>query len=346
MFVSVTFRLLLQRMRDAAVRALCCTGCLWLFLSPALPAGAQASIPGAEAAELASAVETWLESEEQIALPQVAALARSGNQAAQLLLAIIDKTPALQGPWLAHLSRAERIALLRQPGGLSGRSWLSALADHPLGAAWQTLMRPSAGIDVMGIFTDLGEHRGAREALVVLASREHPRLRDIDPDTIDPELLYLLWRNADDARRADLLDRVPDESPQRLLMGVIPNENRFADWLQESDAGAPLDAVCSTFCAATRGQCLDAAYTALASHNALLTLGSPIEALVTQEAFLASPRGRASVLRRILQTHDARGRRALITQMRVHDACLAGVLEEEATRYRYRRPGSEGQASD
>jgi hypothetical protein len=43
----------------------------------------------------------------------------------------------------------------------------------------------------------------------------------------------------------------------------------------------------------------------------------------------------------MLQTHDARGRRAMISQMRDNDACLADVLDAEAALYRYRRPGSD-----
>jgi hypothetical protein len=33
-------------------------------------------------------------------------------------------------------------------------------------------------------------------------------LHEIDPAGVDPDLIYLLWRSADDARRAELLDHL------------------------------------------------------------------------------------------------------------------------------------------
>jgi hypothetical protein len=331
----------IRRLRREAAGALGAAALLGMLLLPFPSAPGQAPLPGAEAPELTAAVDNWLQGEEEGALHALADLARDGNDAARLLLAIIDKTPALQGPWLAHLPREERIALLRQPGGLSGRSWLHALADHPLGAVWLALMDPATGPEAIATFTELGETRAARVALVLLAARGHPRLRQIDPADVDPELIYLLLRGADDARRAALLDRVEPGSAQRALLDGTLDTSQLQEWLAGSAIGGPLDAVCSEHCAATRPTCLSNAYKALASHNALLTLGSPVEALIPQEHFLAQPRGRSSVLRRILQSRDARGRRVMIAQVREHDACLADVLEGEAAHYRYRRPGSE-----
>ncbi len=336
----------MKGLRSRVARGFRCVGLVALLVLPLPSVAGGAFLPGGDAPALVAAVDRWLESEEEDALRELAALARNGNPAARLLLAIIDKTPALQGPWLAHLPREERIALLRQPGGLSGRSWLHALAEHPLGAAWLALMDPATGPEVIARLEGLGESRAAREAMVMLAAREHPGLRALDPEDVDPDLIYLLWRGADEDRRAALLARVAPDSLQRALIDGSYDADRLAVWLAGSRIAAPLDAVCSEYCPDTRDTCLSGAYVALASHNALLTLGSPIEALVSQAEFLARPRGRASVLRRILQTHDARGRRATIAQMRDHDACLADVLEAEAERYRYRRPGSEVRNDD
>jgi hypothetical protein len=338
----VAFDQIFKNLSATLLRVLGWTICLALLAFPGIPALAEAPIGGADAPELNFAIHRWLQNDEEVALTAFAALAQGGNQAAQLLLAVIDKTPALQGPWLAHLSREDRIAVLRQPGGLSGRSWLHALADQPHGAAWLALMKPDTGPEVIAAFDALGEARAAREALVILASREDPRLHQIDPAGVDPALIYLLWRGADDARRAELLDHVAPDSPQRRLMDGTLDTARLEEWLAGSDLGAPLDAVCSEFCAGSRAACLSGGYMALASHNALLTLGSPAEALIPQAQFLSEPRGRSSVLRRMLQTHDARGRRALIGQLREHDACLADVLDAEAALYRYRRPGRDG----
>lgn len=338
---TVALGRIISNLQLALLRFAGWAACVGLLVFAGIPAMAEDMIPGADAPELKFAIHRWLQNDEEFAFSAFAALARNGNQAARLMLGVIDKTPSLQGPWLAHLSRDDRIALLRQPGGLSGRSWLHALADQPHGAAWLALMTPETGPQVIDAFKALGESRAAREALVILASRAHPGLRELDPARIERDLIYLLWRGADDARHAELLDHVAPESPQRALMNGTLDTAQLEGWLADSDVGAPLDAVCSEYCAATRAACLSGGYMALASHNALLTLGSPVEALIPQDRFLAEPRGRSSVLRRMLQTHDARGRRALIAQLRDHDACLADVLDAEAALYRYRRPGSE-----
>lgn len=308
-------------------------------LQPAAPA---TLMPGADEPAFAEAIARWLDDDEEPALTALAELAQTGNIAARILLAVIDKTPALQGPWLAYLPRERRIALLRAPGGLSGQSWLHQAGESELARHWLALMSVETGPAVIGAFSRLGEARAAREALVVLAAREHSALRDLPPETVDDELLYLLWRSADDARREAILAQVPPGHPQRALMGEPQDEAGFLAWLQQAPLAAPLRAICTPQCGETAPpSCLMAAYGALASHNALATLGSPIEALIPQAVFLDSPRGRATVMRRILQSTDARGRRAMLNTLQEQDACLAETLQAESTRYRYHRPGTE-----
>lgn len=306
-----------------------------------VPAVEQVAIPGADAPAFVQALALWLADDEEPALRDLAALAGQGNRAAQILLGLIDKSPPLQGPWLASVPRNERIALMRAPGGLSGQSWLAAAADHPLAANWLALLSVDAGLPVALRFSELGEARAAREALVVLAAREHPDLRDAPPGLLDPELTYLLWRTADDERRDLLLAHVPPDHPQRLMMGEGRDDAMLGQWLAESPAAQAIALLCDARCPDSRATCLTGAYNALASHNAVVVLGSPAEVLIAQDAFLRSPRGQATVLRRMLQSTDARGRGAMISQMRAHDECLAAVLTEERTRYHYRRPGVE-----
>lgn len=298
-------------------------------------------IPGADTPAFTEALSLWLADHEQPGLQAMSALAAEGNRAAQILLGLIEKTPALQGPWLASLPRAERIAVMRAPGGISGRSWLAFAADQPLAANWLALLSVDAGLPVVLRFSEMGEARAAREALVVLAAREHPDLRDAPPEVLDPELTYLLWRTADDARRAMLMAHAPPDHPQRLMMGEARDPVAFSRWLQTAPAAQVVATLCDARCPASRATCRTGAYQALGSHNAVLVLGSPAEALISQQDFLRSPRGQATVLRRMLQATDARGRGAMISHMRAHNECLAEVLADERRRYHYRRPGVE-----
>lgn len=312
---------------------------------PAALAGNPVAIPGADTPAFTEALALWLADDEEPALRAFSALAQQGNRAAQILLGLIDKSPPLQGPWLASVSRNDRIALMRAPEGLSGQSWLAAAADHPLAANWLALLSVDAGLPVALRFSELGEARAAREALVVLAAREHSDLRTADPEPLDPELTYLLWRTADPERRAMLLAHVPPGHPQRPMMGEERDPAGIAHWLEHAPAALGVAALCDARCPDSRATCRAAAYRALSSHMAVLVLGSPVEALVSQEEFLRSPRGQGAVLRRMLHSTDARGRGAMISQMRTQDACLADVLSQERARYHYRRPGVENGSS-
>lgn len=305
------------------------------------PTPVNTTLPGADQPGFGEALAQWLADDEEPALKALAAMAQDGNIAARILLGIIDKTPALQGPWLAYLPRDERLALLRAPGGLSGRNWLHHATDTALARTWLALMSVEAGPEVIADFMQLGEARAAREALVMLSAREHPALHELAPDATNQDMLYLLWRSADDMRRRDLLAQVPAGHPQRALMGEPRDENAMLGWLRTAPVATPLRAICATLCQQTADSCLGAAYGALASHNALVTLGTPVETLIAQDAFLDSARGRTTVLRRILQSTDARGRRSMLTQVRAQDECLAEALHAENARYRYRRPGTE-----
>lgn len=305
---------------------------------------AQVALPGAMEAGFVQARAAWLADDEETALVALAGLARSGNRAAQVLLGVIEKAPELQGPWLSRQSRDARVALMRAPGGMSGRSWLTEAADQPLAAAWLELMRADSGPEVGAALAALGETRAARVALAALAAREHPDLRERWSDWMDPELAFVVWPRATDALRDRLVAAVGPDHPQRAMMGAPPPEGGWAAWLAGNPAAAPIRALCEAECPGSQPACRQAAHAALGSHIAALTLGSPVEALISQDEFLASARGRAAVLRRMLLAADARGRPALIARATETDACLGTRLVAEAERYRAvrSRPGGGG----
>lgn len=307
---------------------------------PATPLSAPPAISGVGAAAFREARDAWLADDEAAALPRLALLAEAGNDAARLMLALIDKRPELQGPFLALLPRAERIALLRRPGGISGQSWLPLLEGAPLAEAWRALLLPGQEAQAIAAFTALGETRAARAALLAQGARANAALQAIDPETTDPELLFALWRRAGPDRRAAIEALVPEDHPQRLQMGLPLAEGALARWLETSPAAAPVALVCAHLCPAEPAACREAAYRTLPSHDSLLGFGSPAEALVPEADFLASPRGRAAFLQRLLLASPMRGRRAMLARLGESSACLAQALEAEAERYRRPLPGS------
>jgi len=280
-----------------------------------------------------AALAAWLADDEETGLWGFADLALTGNTAARVLLGLIDTSPSLQGPYLTQLDRATRLAILRAPGGLSGRNWLGVETGVPLAAAWQTLLQVDATPAVIDQFTALGEARAAREATIILAARAHLDLTSREAAAFDPELLFVLWQSADAARRAALEALIPPGHPQLSMIGVRIDARAVDMWLAESPAAAPLQHLCAVACPTEQATCRGAAYQALNSHTALLTMGSPAETLVSQADFLTSARGRASVLRRILLAGNMRGRLLMLDRLSQHSTCLTEALSAEHERH-------------
>lgn len=299
--------------------------------------------PGHDAPGFVAALDRWLYSDEAEALAELAALAQDGVVAAQVLLALIDKTAALQGPWLAHSSRAERTALLRAPGPFSGRSWMHAAAQSSPAAErwvrlWDVRARPALAME----FLATGERRGAREALIAAAARQYDGFEALAAQAGYPlEMSYLVWQEVPGWGIGDL----HPGDPQLELTGTAPDPALRAEWLMEADVALMPRSLCEYQCGDTVVECTRAAYDALNSYPALTVLGAPSEQLIPTEVFARSPRGRAAFLRRILLQTDARSRRAVIADAHTADACFGALLHSEAERYRplAQRPEPNGQ---
>ena len=327
-----------------AIRALATAAGLCLAVTLPMPLPAAAEVPGQRASAYEAAVERWLSGDEAEALPELSRLAGQGNTAAQMLLALIDKTPALQGPWLARLPREERAGLMRAPGGLSGRSWMGPAADtEPSAALWLQMWRVDAPLTLPLDFAALGEDRAARAALVALDVRGVRGFAGIADDPLyPPAMRYLVWREwaLDPERAADRTaetEALAPGDPQRAFLSEPPEPAALADWLMQAPESAPVATLCTDACPETARACALAAAEALGSHATLVTFGTPSKRLIPAEAFNPSPRGRTALLRRVLLNVDARGRRGQLARAQERDACFGALLEAEAQRYMPKR---------
>jgi hypothetical protein len=312
--------------------------CLSLVSFALAPVSAQA-ISGMDAPDYVSARAAWLADDEQTALPALSHLARGGNVAAQMLIALIDKSPALQGPWLSSQSRQARAELMRAPGGLSGTSWMRVAAQsEPLAETWVSLWSVDAPVEIVLEFATAGEIRAAREAAIAIAAREQDGFSRIGDDPDYPGGIRVpVWQEwrLDPARAERTVEEIASlhpGDPQRHQIGEPVSDEDRAEWLHTAQIAAPLRTLCDSVCP-DEPSCVSAAYSALPSYAALLTFGSPSETLVPAALFDDSPRANAALLRQILLSNDARRRRILLQQMRVETACLATALETEMARY-------------
>lgn len=297
-----------------------------------------------------SALALWLADDEETALPELATLSAGGNRAAQVLLAQIDVTPSFQGPWLAGLPRAERNALLRAPGGRSGRSWMQAAAeDTPFARLWLLQHTPAITVETALAFAALGEHRAARNILWKLSRVNYRGFAAMaDDPNYPPDMRYLIWREwADEpatrARAEAELAAVHPGDPQLAHFDSRPvDPAAFDDWLASAPLAALVRMPCEAACPISVRSCTRAGFEFLSSysatvavfvsgHNGLLMSGSPSETIVPPEIWNASPRGRAALLR----DPYARSPEAdeIIARVAAVDACFAATLAEEAARF-------------
>ncbi len=223
---------------------------------------ARAEVAGSAAPGFVAAREAWLADDDAAALPALSALAGEGNRAAQVLLGLIDLMPQTHGPWLAARPRDARIALLRAPGGISGRSWLGeAAAEVPLARLWIERLEAGTGFAT------------AREFAALEA------------------------------------------------------------WLAADPLAAPLRQFCAATCPdGEAGPCARAVLELVGGHEGLAAHGSPAAALIAEDAFADSPRGRAAILRAAAARDPVAGA-ALQARIAASDACVGTALRRETAHF-------------
>ena len=308
---------------------------LWL---PALASAQTAGVAGQENPRFAAALARWLDDDEAKAVPVFAALATEGSRAAQVLLALIDANPPVQGPWLVRLPRAERAALLRAPGGLSGRSWIEeAAADTALARLWIERQDPGTTPATALAFAAIGEERAARETLQAIAARQARGFAAIAAEPgYPPDLRHLVWREwaEEPGGRARI------EAEIAALMPGDPQIGRFDGrpvrpgdrdaWLAAAPLAAPLRAVCAV-CPESVAACRRAAWVLVGGHALLAELGTPSETLIPSETWHASRRGRLALLR--LPGVRQQFADTIFAAVGAEDPCLVEALAAETRRF-------------
>jgi hypothetical protein len=150
------------------------------------------------------AVERWLATEDADALPLLAELAAAGDERAMLLLGVLDREPT-RSDWFAALDRKQKIALMRAPGGLSGKSWLTKVTDQR--ALADALTYTTATDDFAARATALfamGETAAGRRIALTAYNINPSVLAEIDATTPLPDNMnHLLWWSAQFATNPD-----------------------------------------------------------------------------------------------------------------------------------------------
>lgn len=318
----------------------------WLAVAGAVTAQDLPPIEGSQTSEFQEALSGWLNGNDLQSLSAFSALAQGGNIAAQIMLGRISEDASLFGHLTATMPRKERIELLRQPGGLSGKSWLLAAAPKsPLAAAFLGANRLDERADAVGTLFGLGEpsaamkagsvmlYRGeARALLVALAGEsalpkeakflEFEGLRLIGAKAyVGSSRTKSMGLGADPRLPADvLLTWLPPtpltlvENPD-LLKWSVEHASTVRAW-------TPLASFCAAHCPNSKGTCtvLGAALVS----GSQFPFESPTERLLPDEVYWASSRMEGDLVRKYedMSDRDWHGKLAGI------DACFMPAVAE------------------
>ena len=153
----------------------------------------------AQSGDPQGAIADWLNEDDESALPQLSALANSGDWRAQILLGQVDRDiiPGGYSTYLRELSREDRAALLRAPldGGKTG-NWLLNLSASQVSGAGDALFWYEANLDVI-------------EAAENLAAQSEPAMAH-----------YLLWKSVNNGS-FDLMQAIPENQPVLTSAGFL-----------------------------------------------------------------------------------------------------------------------------
>ncbi len=330
-----------------------------VFLSLLFVSGPLASetrkLSGSDAPEFSAAVSAWLNGEDLTALKSLAQLSREGNSAAQILLASIASRRNMIAHVTSDLPRKDRIALLRIPTGLSGKSWLTeAQNEEPLAAALLQVNRVGEEAPAIASLIEFGEPRTALLAAESMLYQGQARelidvLQGLDdqlPEEAEFLLTWALTQAADPVvRRYGGSARIP-RSYFRInridISNIVWAPPETKDFFEDKairdavvrlsgkvDSWTPIRQFCDRNCASSVGTC-----TALGANMMIqgpFPLSSPLESVIPNTLYWGSPRIEGD-LARAVRDMSAAGR-----HLSEVDACFVGAMEATQTQHGYLR---------
>jgi hypothetical protein len=307
-----------------------------------------ASVSGSDDPAFTVALESWLNGDDLEALNALVALARAGNPAAQILLAGIATRGHFHTHVTSQLARAERVALLRVPGGLSGKSWLTEAENtQPLATALLQVTRIGEKAPAISALIDFGEtgeallaaqsmlYQGEATALIEVLQGMDAGL----PPEADVLLLWaLLQSESEDSGRyvgsARIASRGFGNDQFELSemawvpptpVEILEDTERRNDVIRLSDqvvSWTPLNRFCDQHCPSSAGSC-KAVGASLLSAVGPFAMRSPRMSIIANETYWNSPRVEADLARSIVDL--SRYQEDAFDSV---DACFMDVMSE------------------
>lgn len=299
-----------------------------LCLSPFVVLSDTPSLQGEDAPEFKEAVQAWLDGKDLAALRSLSDQAQQGNSAAQILLASIASRSSFHAHVTSGMDRKERISLLRKPGGLSGKSWLTeAQNSEPLALALLQVGKFKEKAPAIAVLIELGEPITAMlAAQTMLHNGEGADLVEVlqgrDSKLPKESNIFLFWalhqqnqgldgpNFGGSASLARILTGDDRFMPSELTWGIFTPRELLNDpdireaalqFSSEITAWTPIRKFCSDYCADEESDCT---VTAAALLSSPYSPRSPLQSLIANQNYWSSDRIEGDVARSI---RDIRG---------------------------------------
>ena len=277
-----------------------------------------------------TAIEDWLRGDDRASLPALADLAAEGHSLARILLAQIEVKDRGHSPFRAGLKPSEARALFRRDAGYGGfsQTWLSVAskAGDPLAQALiaSRLPRPAPGL--ITTLHRLGEHQASggpiRSVGLYGTDLEMKVLAESDVmlDELRPYLVHHTGAQTMHGAGIEALrhiapfaaEMMQDDDPATRDMGALlelgfagggtdpanPWRGVVEDWVLTAPATQPIAALCRKRCSDDVTRCGFAMLALSGGYYEVIRLDTPLETVIAQDRFLASPRARVMSLRR------------------------------------------------
>ncbi len=323
------------------------------------------TILGADDPRLRQAIDLWLDDNDTDSLPAMAALANSGNQAAQFLVARIESSDRAPSRFVLGLSRSERHDLYRpaHSSGLFRPGWLKIEADSGNALARILFTSTELGISIPGI-TDLiaaGEPEAVDFKVRKVAVDGTDHQRDIlihqlpsDHDLMPYLRAFRYARNglttgraalehmigksvnateADDSydamRFVDIGYQAGDQTPRYGVENVYYDD--IASWVMNAPAARSTAILCEQACPANEVQdCANLALGLVGGYYEAIRFDSPLETIIPQARFIESKRAVGMTRRKIASIRTEAGEAIFSEQeMRTKSNCLSDAIIRE-----------------
>lgn len=313
------------------------------------------------------AMASWLAGSDRDSLPLLAELAAEGDSLARILLAQIEVKDRGHSPYRAALKPSQARALFRRDAGYGGfsQTWLDveAEAQNPLATALLSTRLPRPEEDLIKTLRGLGEVQATDYPIRVIALYGTEKQKkvlsesDLMLDELRPYLAHHMgqqeWRGEGiEALRhiapfaADMISTDAEETVAiagLLAHGITgddaepdnPWRGLVEEWVLTAPATQPISDLCREQCPNEVTGCGYMMLALSGGYYEVIRLDTPLESVISQEDFLASPRARLMTLRRAaLAKHNAnRGWLAREEEIREVSSCTADLVAETRAKY-------------